>query len=325
MDELRLVQQLDAEIPPASPEQLAPARNRLMAMATAASPALSEPPPVRRENTSPAASRESSPVTARNRRSTWRNWRLALGSVMAAGVAAAVAAVLVLAPDRLGGDVPAARADATQVLRNAAAAALRLPDVAPRPDQFIYRRAQDGPATSESWLSVDGTRDGLSRETSAGKRTDAILPGCRNGRAAVMKGNEVVAGQTEKCTPQPGYLADLPTDVAGMRSYLAEHGSGEPGSVNAAGKDVLDLADSYLRPQSRAALYEAAATVPGLRAVEGVTDGAGRTGVGIAWPSTAGAGEIVLVFHPETYAFLGMSETSAVLAVAVVDRVGQTG
>ncbi|MEO3930116.1 CU044_5270 family protein [Micromonosporaceae bacterium B7E4] len=307
MDDMRLLRQLGEEIPPATPEQLASARNRLVAAMTDTSAA----------------------PTTTIRRSTRRSWRLALGGLAAAGVAAAVASVLVLAPDRLGGDVPAARADATQVLRNAADAALRLPDVTPRPDQFIYRRSQSASSTHESWLSVDGTRDGLIRvrEASPAESFEDTVPGCRNGRAAVVKGGQVMPGRTEPCTPEPAYRPDMPTNAAAMGVYLAEHRSGEPGSVNAAGKDVLYFAESYLRPESRAALYEAAAAVPGLRAVENATDGAGRSGIGIAWPPGSGSGEMVLVFHPETHAFLGVSGSgsSAVLALTIVDEVGQTG
>jgi hypothetical protein len=44
------------------------------------------------------------------------------------------------------------------------------------------------------------------------------------------------------------------------------------------GKDVLALTDEhYLRPQSRAALFEAATKVPGLKVVEHAVDGAGRS------------------------------------------------
>ncbi|GIG85881.1 CU044_5270 family protein [Plantactinospora endophytica] len=303
MDDLRLLQQVGQEIPLATPDQLAPARDRLLAVLTATPPA---------------------PTTIR--RDARRGWRFVFGGVAAAGVAAAIVSVLVLAPDQVGGDVPAARAEASQVLRNAAAAALRLPDTTPRPDQFIYTRSQQGRELRESWLSVDGTRNGLVRTASGGGGgKEAVIPGCRNGRAAVVKGNNVLPGRTEPCTPAPGYRADMPTDAAAMGAYLTEHRNGKVDSVNSAGKDVYYFASGYLRPQSRAALYEAAAAVPGLRAVENVTDGAGRSGIGIAWPSTGRSGEVVLVFDPKSYAFLGVSESSAVLALAVVDRVGQTG
>ncbi|MEO3742224.1 CU044_5270 family protein [Plantactinospora sp. B5E13] len=303
MDDLRLLRELGQEIPPTTPERLASARNRLVTEMTKTSPGLTT-----------------------IRRSTRRNWRLVFSGLAAAGVAAAVTSVLVLAPDQVGGEVPAARADATQVLHNAAAAALRLPDATPRADQFIYRRIQDGPSTYESWLSVDGTRDGLVKEVTGGESTQTLVPGCRDGQAAVVKGGQALPGRTEPCTPEPAYRPDLPTEAAAMGAYLAKHRSGEPGSVNSAGKDVYYLAGGYLRPESRAALYQAAAAVPGLRAVENVTDGAGRPGIGIAWPSITANGptDQVLVFDAETYTLLGTSGYSAVLALAVVDEVGRT-
>ncbi|MEH1058379.1 hypothetical protein V6U89_24610 [Micromonospora sp. CPCC 206171] len=137
----------------------------------------------------------------------------------------------------------------TAGLRNAATAALRVPDVDPWPDQFVYSRSQEGPGIRESWMSVDGTRDGLVIETSATGRTESIVPGCRNGRAAVFKGDEVVPGRTERCTPAPAYCAYLPTDADAMRTFLIEHRQGEPGDANAAGKaQVKSCSSSTPRP-----------------------------------------------------------------------------
>ncbi|OHX03300.1 CU044_5270 family protein [Micromonospora sp. WMMB235] len=304
MDEMRLLQRLGDETELPADERLGAARTRLVgAMTTTVAE------PVRRARR-PA-------------------WRLVLTGVATASVAASLAAVLVLAPDRIGGSAPAARADARQVLRDAAAAALRLPDVEPRPDQFVYTRMQDGPQLRESWASVDGTRDGLVVEHPAGGRQEFVLPGCRDGRAKMYKGGQLLPG-TEPCVPSPAYDPAVPTDATAMRAYLDKHRSGEPGDVNAAAKDVLSLlGDSYLRPRSRAALFEAAAATPGLEVVEKATDGAGRSGVGVRWPSPGRSPALmVLVFDPRTYAFLGVggeAGTSAVLSVAVVDRVGQKG
>ncbi|MEU5947989.1 CU044_5270 family protein [Micromonospora sp. NPDC047465] len=264
------------------------------------------------------------PTPSRSRRPAWR---LVLSGVAAAGLAGAITSVLVLVPDQPGGSTPPARADATQILQNAAAAALRVRDVDPRPDQFVYTRLQQGRDLRESWTSVDGTRDGLVIETSAAGRTEVVVPGCRNGRAVVLKGGRVVPGETERCTPAPAYRAGLPTDAAAMRAFLAEDAKGEPGDANAVGKEILHyLTDSYLHPRTLAALYEAAATMPDLQAVKPVKGTAGRPGIGITWPSTHGSGEIVLVFHPDTYTFPGVGGPaggSAVLALAIVDRVGQ--
>ncbi|MFJ2084971.1 CU044_5270 family protein [Micromonospora chokoriensis] len=311
MDEMRLLQQLGGETGLPTVERLQPARARLTTAMTAASAA--------------PTTTTTSPMPPRSRRPVWK---LVLSGVAAAGVAASLALVLVLAPDPLSGSTPAARADAAQVLRNAADAALEVPDVNPRPNQFVYSRRQEGLAIRESWQSVDGTRDGLVVETSTAGRVEIVVPGCRNGRAAVVKGDHVVPGETERCVAAPAYRADMPTDAAAMRAFLTKHRSGEPGDANVAGKDVLYyLNDGYLRPRSRAALYEAAASSSGLQAVENVKDGAGRSGVGITWPSTGGPGQVTLVFHPEAYTFLGVggsAGSSAVLALAIVDRVGQT-
>ncbi|MEU5562514.1 CU044_5270 family protein [Micromonospora musae] len=302
MDDLRLVRELTGNTPLPTTDDLAPARGRLLA--------------------GMGAEQHGGEAAHRPMRRTRRVRRLLLASWATAGVAAAVAAVLVLAPDRIGGQVPAAHAEAAQVLHGAAAAALRLPDVQPRPDQFIYTKIRSGDSTNELWLSVDGTHDGLSRQTPAGGFDNIPLPGCRDGRAAVTKGGRINPRQTEPCTPSPAYLPDLPTDPDAMLDYLNESYRGEPGDSNAMGKDVHHLLSSkYLRPQVRAALFEAAARIPGLAVVPDVEDGAGRPGIGIAWSHEGRSG--VLVFDEESDTFLGMADTSAMLEIAVVDEVGQ--
>ncbi|MGK5741248.1 CU044_5270 family protein [Micromonospora sp. URMC 103] len=295
-----MVRELNGETPLPSADELAPARARLLAAMNS------------------AHSGEERGVVRRHRPAR----RVVLASWAAAGLAAAVAAVLVLAPDRIGGQVPAASADAAQVLHNAAAAALRLPDVEPRPNQFVYTKSRSAGMTREIWLSVDGTRDGQLQETPAEEWGTTPLPGCRGGRAVVVKGNQVVPRQTEPCTPTPAYLPDLPTDADAMLDYLKQNLGGEPGDPNAMGKTVHDLiAEKYLRPPARAALFQAAVKIPGLRAVPDVKDGAGRPGIGINWSSEGKDG--VLVFDRDTYAFLGTADTSATLEVAVVDEAGQ--
>src|SRR5829696_2991055 len=100
MDEMRLLQQFGDETELPTAERLSPARIRLTTAMTA-------------ESSVPMTSTVPSTLPRRNRPA----WRLVLGGVASVGVAASLAAVLVLAPDRLGGSTPAARADATQVLR----------------------------------------------------------------------------------------------------------------------------------------------------------------------------------------------------------------
>lgn len=302
MDDLQLVRELRRDLPLLEPDELTPARARLAAAMDA-------------ERIDDERTRRS----VRHRRPVRR---LMMAGWATAGVAAAIAAVLVLAPDKIGGQVPAANTEAAQVLHNAATAALKLPDVEPRPDQFVYTKSRSGGSTQETWLSVDGTRDGLVRQTPTDELESYPIPGCRDGRAATTKGGRMDPKRTEPCTPTPAYLPELPTDPDAMLDYLNENHSGESGDPNAMGKDVYELiARNYLRPQTRAALYQAAAKIPGLRAVPDVTDGAGRPGIGITWSSEGRTG--VLVFDAYTYAFLGMADTSATLEAAVVNEAGQ--
>ncbi|KFU82293.1 hypothetical protein SAMN04489729_1161 [Amycolatopsis lurida] len=300
MDELQLIADRTGSVPLAESGALGAARARLMAEIAAAET----------ENVVPLRKR---------RRGVW----VGAGAV---GLAAAVTAVVALAPvEQAGLQPPTAAADPVTVLRNAAAAALKSPAAPPRPDQFLYTKTKEPNGERESWLSADGTHDGLIKLANG---SSFPLPGCRNGRAQVYRDDEPLDGVMEPCTPSPGYRADLPTDADAMFAYLNANHSGHDGDFNAMGKDVLALAnESYLSPATRAALFGAAAKVPGLRAIDHTQDAAGRPGVGITWPlgprdDAKVAKPVVIVFAADTFLYLGTNST-AVTASGVVDGVGQ--
>ena len=224
----------------------------------------------------------------------------------AISAAAVVTAVAVLAPDTLGGNVPAANAEAAQVLDRAAVVVLAEPFVEPRPDQFLYVR-QEG--AGEVWLSVDGTHDGLI--LSPGNRD--LIPGCRNGKKDAIKGDRVVG--TEVCAPEPAYLPDLPTDVNAMHQYLrTTYLPDSEGFTNRLAKGIKDLFLHYLRPQARAALLQAAGRFPGLTVIHDAADELGRHGIGIAWSSTGY--DNLFLLDPNTYKVVGPK-------LAIVDHVEQ--
>jgi hypothetical protein len=320
MDELRMVRDYRDDYPMREPAELDATRDPLAAAMRA-----------ERAGRRPAPPRS-------------RRWIWASGA--AAGlVAAAVAGAVVLGPvtgapgghtgqpSALGGSGTAGPVRAATVLHLAAQAALTQPAGAPRADQYIYTRtSMVGQAGArESWMSVDGTRDGLvmQPESPADPGLARLpIPGCRNGRAAVFKGGQAVPGRTEPCTPDPAYRADLPTDVDAMSAYLAKNSQKSGGTVDAEVDELRSLlVESYTTPAQRAALYEAAARMPGLSAVGDTTDGAGRHGLGVTWKvPTQGGGTLTeaLVFDSKTYRLLGTDNT-AVLAGAVVDAVGQRG
>ncbi|GAB3148207.1 CU044_5270 family protein [Amycolatopsis sp. NPDC004378] len=291
MDDLDLIRERAEAVGFAPAERLAPARDRLLAAARGERPHRS------------------------------RRWFWAAGASI--GLAAAITAVVSFAPAEQVGIGPAvANADPVRVLAEAASAALQAPAKPPRPDQFLYVKTEyRDHSTREIWLSVDGTRDGL-----LGK--DTKFPGCRDGKTPVWGANDPRRnGTLEDCAPSPAYRTDLPTTADAMLAYLNAHHSGEKGDTNAMGKDVLTMANEQaLPPASYAALFQAAAKVPGLRALDHVTDAAGRPGVGITWPNPPGsapeAKPLVIVFDATTHQYLG-TEDSAVTVKTFVDEAGQ--
>ncbi|WP_410617067.1 CU044_5270 family protein [Amycolatopsis sp. lyj-109] len=290
MDELDLIRNRAETTGFAPAEHLTPARERLLAAARG------------------------------ERRSRPRRWLwIAGGSV---GLAAAITAVVALAPtEQVGVGPSVAHADPVKVLTAAASSALKEPAKPPRPDQFLYVKTEQADHHfREVWFSVDGTRDGLIGTTKIG--------GCRNGKAPNYGTNDPrKEGMLEDCTPKPVYRTDLPTTADAMLAYLNSQPGTQKDNPTAMGKDVWGLVDEQvLQPASYAALFEAAAKVPGLTALDHVTDGAGRPGVGITFPvppgSSPNAKPIVMVFDATTYQFLGTTD-SAVTVKTYVDEVGQ--
>ncbi|MEV6643148.1 CU044_5270 family protein [Amycolatopsis sp. NPDC051371] len=290
MDDLDLIRDRAEAVGFAPAEHLAPARERLLAAARGDRPHRS------------------------------RRWFWAAGASI--GLAAAITAVVALAPaEQVGIGVGVANADPVRVLTEAAGAALEEPAKAPRPDQFLYVRTENPHHhIREVWLSVDGTRDGLIGDTE--------VTGCRDGKAPYSGPYDPAKkGTLEDCRPSPAYQADLPTTADAMLAYLDALPGTKDGDVSSMGKKVFMLAyERALTPASYAALFQAAAKVPGLKALDHVTDGAGRPGVGITWSfppgSAPGAKPIVLVFDAGTHQFLG-TDDSAVTVKTFVDEAGQ--
>jgi hypothetical protein len=233
-------------------------------------------------------------------RTRTRRRRFLISGAAVVGLAAAITAVVSLGGlEPVGVAPPEARA--AVVLREAAAAARAQPFVAPRPDQFLYVKSQDALGVRESWRSVDGTQNGLAEQ--GGVRE--VLGACP-------------VGETD-C--DPAYLPDLPTDKEGMAEYLRGGMSGVPSDTNYVGKTALALFGKILKPEARAALFEAVADFEGLTVDEHAVDPAGRSGIGISWSSNGWSGSFVL--DATTYEYLGMPHESARLVTGVVDAIGQ--
>ncbi|MFE7931858.1 CU044_5270 family protein [Streptomyces sp. NPDC057456] len=209
--------------------------------------------------------------------------------------------------------------------------------VAPRDDQFIYskriiketERETGSVKTYEdvSWDSVDGSKRSLTMEL---------------GR--VIWEEPLKKGESVWPPREWSKLKKLPTDP---KKLIPDIAGGGPSSSSISEFTAVEWFHAYFMlgellkwpvlPQGlRPAAYKALALVPGVKAVPGVKDSAGRTGVGISYPESPFAQGKYLIFDPESYEFLGFRDerTSAsgaktyiqlshVVDWAIVDRTKQ--
>jgi hypothetical protein len=236
--------------------------------------------------------------------------------LFAAAAVAAAAATLALVPGHPA-TPPPARARSTvgatagtgpgspaiRLLDLAAKAALTQPAVTPGAAQFVYLKDFDvSLGYTQTWTSVSETRNGLMKEDGDAAMTTRPCP---------------EAG----CDPYGRYLPGFPVTAAAVPGYLTR-------TFPAAAHDVDEFAvtegailnTAYLLPRQRAAFYTYLATIPGVSVRYGVRDAAGRQGTGLVWQTQAG--KIMLIFDPDTYAYLGTS-SDAVITEAIVNAPGQ--
>ncbi len=208
-----------------------------------------------------------------------------------------------------------------------------------RDDQFVYIKSRiaymtetnGGPGKldpvhdREVWLSVDGIRDGLLEED-------------KQGLGHQVLGDEGDLLEKPKTPSATSYrsLSKLPTDPDKMLDHLYETVSEEvddeqPDKDYRAFVLFGDLIrETLMPPKVSAALYRAAAKIPGVEVVPDVKDTTGRTGIAVTRTGADGEEE-QLIFDRKTYTFLGervlrdgeLVGSSSILERAVVDRTGQ--
>jgi hypothetical protein len=279
---------------------------------------------------SPAASR---PATRRRRRPV---------ITIAATGAAALAAVIVLTV--LPSTTPGASPAAVRLLAEIATAAARQPAPPVRGSQFWYieswgaglgcdaatgRCVLDKPHESQIWQSVSNLCvTGLLRE---------------QGRAIPL----AYDGNRQRC-PDPGgvndptyrFLQSLPTDPHALLSLIERQMSGQQPPPEEAFITIGDLLrEAIAPPRVSAALYRAAALIPGVTVVPDATDAIGRHGVAVAM--TVEDVRYEWIFSKQTLSYLGerdvyvakprdltitvgsVASEAAVLQRAFVDHAGQ--
>jgi hypothetical protein len=313
MNDMKLLEDFCAVVPAPEPHRLAAIRATMLAAAS--SPAV----PTRRP----------------------RPIRLASSAILAAATAATAAALVVALASGAPSSPAGTAANATQLLRHAAAAALTLPVAAG--NQFIYTEGEGtatmltgsvphittGPTvreTQQMWTSVDGSRAGAITMTAP----CALLPGggqpgppltyadCHPGISA---GSQFTAGLGNYAA-----LQKLPVDPAGVLNYIKSYyaksyaqaaqawnpppqAPTSPFPITETQWDWQQITEAIavvglLPPHAGAALFQALALLPGVYLAANVTDYAGQPGIAVAM-KTGPSEAHELIFNPASYQFIG--------------------
>jgi len=235
-------------------------------------------------------------------------WRLAGAGVLSAALVAGLVAVEALQDPKRSGPLAPEPAAAAQLLDRAARAVTAQPYAAPRPDQFGYRDVLIDETDSEgrfreqarSWTSVgddDATPKVCSRKvTEPPEKFDCAQP---PSAPEPPGGSEPRIGSYE-------YLRTLPRDPQKLLDALSQKTTGIETRQEATlvPELIADLVANPLAPPDlRAALFRAVALVPGVTAVDSVTDAASRTGTAAVW--TGDGMRYELIFDRETHEYLG--------------------
>ncbi|MEU7004523.1 CU044_5270 family protein [Nonomuraea sp. NPDC046570] len=255
--------------------------------------------------------------------------RLALRAALAGGLAAAVgtAVFVVQSPPAPVPPPPMIRTvAAVEVLSRAAEHAGSRPELHPRPGQFLVYESQSmgtsggdgGVWLSRSkrtiWLPVEGSAvKGVLQEELLAPLPypgHTLPPAARAEQALVGKpGRPDRAAdfddRAEFLRNDYAYVSKLPTDTDGMRKHLYTQVPNDGLQDYEAWNRVGGLLDeSYLPAAQRAALFRAAATIPGVVTVKEAQDAAGRKGIAAAIVSPNGVRE-EYIFDRKTYDYLG--------------------
>jgi hypothetical protein len=230
------------------------------------------------------------------------------------------------------------RSGATLLLNRMAAATADRPGPSAGEGEYIYIRSRgayaeldDGPARlqpvheREIWIPRTVRGDGLLRQPFFDMPIIGVIPE-----------RETLPAMTPNAE-----LVDLPSDPETLLTKLYRErdirgrGNSRDGAAFTAIGDILR--ESLVPPQTSAALYRAAAKIPGVEVVRGVTDAAGRPGIAVAHTEANRRDE--WIFDERTYEYLGERSylvaatadgpagtvlgTTAVLQRAVVSQLGQ--
>ena len=255
--------------------------------------------------------------------------------VIAAAGAAALAAAIVLA--LLPGNTPGTSAAAARLLAKIATTAARQPSPQVRDSQFWYIKSWvsnlvcnggsgnncvlEKPQEAQIWQSVSNLCvTGLLREDGQ----DTPLKFSSNYLHCPYRGGVH--------DPTYRFLQSLPTDPHALLSLIEREMQGQLPRPEEAFTTIGDLLGAAIAPpRVSAALYRAAALIPGVTVVPDATDAIGRHGVAVAYTFRGIRTE--WIFNKQTLRYLGERDINiangattgkaAVLQRAFVDHAGQ--
>jgi len=203
--------------------------------------------------------------------------------------------------------------------------------------EFMYIRSEDAypvdtitdghetsvmqkPYERQVWLPVASSCvAGLLIEQGSSTPLGDPYPGCGPGN---------LAGPTYRL------LQSLPTNPRALLNLIYAQTKGEGPSPNAEAFTTIGdlIRESIVPPQTAAALYRAAALIPGVTFINNVPDAVGRPGVAVAW-RTGGHDVDAWIFDPSTLQYMGerdyntatgtVNGESAVLQRAFVAKPGE--
>lgn len=306
MNDLEILRDFCAEEAPPGPERLAAIRARVVAGFDAA---------------------PLSCAQGRQRRRSGLPYSALTGGLAALAAAVATAALIITSgADGAGSVSRPVQLDAAVVLHRAALAALSAP--VPGTRQFIYAQ-----------VTTRGTGQGAHRPNMLRGKEPDMLRGkewvsVTGTQPTTMSATSCPGTSRALCTSrfQPGFytftyadLERLPTAPNALLDYLYREQSGScQGTGATVSRAELEWAAIYsimtdvpmLPPRFGAALFTAAAEIPGVMVIRNVTTAAGQPGIAVARTIRSGASQdthgtyrLELIFSPHTYRSIGISVT----------------
>ncbi|MDP9844156.1 CU044_5270 family protein [Streptosporangium lutulentum] len=226
---------------------------------------------------------------------------------------------------------------ASQVLKRAADNVGKTPELYPEPGQFLVFESQTmNPSAGQDrkgrpeihlyrtkrkvWLPVEGDATGGVIES------ELLPPKPFPGRPLSPEASEDVGrhgpskladfdDRAEYLRSDYTYVSRLPTEPAKMYEHLYSHlGHNAQADTDAWGRVRDLLTEAYLPAAQRAALFRAAAAIPGVITVDNAVDAVGRKGIAAARVDPVIGERQEYIFDRKTYMYLG--ERSVVIDAA---------